>query len=395
LTQYDPVKRSKESISNLDSLCSALDITRKELTEALEMSGEDRYQKSLLDKKDGSKRTVYNPHFLIRKIQRRINKRIFSNPNVVAWPDHIFGSVPNQLSEDDMVVGKDYISCAYCHCESKSILTVDIKDFFDNIHHFHVEEIFNRFLKYSDEVSSALANICCLDMHLVQGALTSSYIASLVLFDIEGDLIKKLLRKNLVYTRLVDDINVSSKISDYNFSFAKSLIEEMLSEKGLPLNSDKTTVQYISSKPLTVHGLRVSYKEPRLPSDEVRRIRAAVKNIETLSQESNYRTTRSYRKDFNRCMGRVNKLSRVGHRQHGPLISRLRKILPLPSKKDIERAELIVKRLENDFPAKRDTYWYWRRFYIARERLIILERSFPKITSDLKLKLKTLKPNYE
>ena len=107
---------------------------------------------------------------------------------------------------------KDYISCARLHCSSKSILTIDIKDFFDNVHEVHVKEVFKDFLKYSDDVSSVLADICCMNSHLVQGALTSSYIASLVLFDIEGDLVKKLERKNLVYTRLVDDMNVSSKV---------------------------------------------------------------------------------------------------------------------------------------------------------------------------------------
>ncbi|MDO8715120.1 MAG: reverse transcriptase family protein [Polynucleobacter sp.] len=395
MAQYDPIKKSSESIASLDSLCAALDISRKDLDAALELPGEDRYSQNFLDKKDGSKRTVYNPHYLIRKIQRRINKRIFSNESIIKWPDHIFGSIPNQKNDDDELITKDYISCARLHCASKSILTLDIKDFFDNIHQIYVEEVFRDFLKYSEDVSLALANICCLDSHLVQGALTSSYIASLVLFDIEGETIRKLERKKLVYTRLVDDINISSKVSDYNFSYAKNLVEEMLTTKGLPVNPDKTAIQYVSSKPLTVHGLRVAFNEPRLPADEVRRIRAAVKNIETLAQEASYKTTHSYRKDFNRCMGRVNKLKRVGHNQHTPLSARLIKVLPLPSKKDLDRVEIIVKRLEADSSTKRDTYWYWRRFYLAHERLTILNRSFPRVTSELRARLRPLRPKYD
>ncbi len=394
LTKFNPEKSATGSIANLDNLCSVLDIQRAELDEALLLDGAKRYSESSTPKKDGSTRVVYNPHYLIRKIQRRINKRIFSNPDVIAWPDHIFGSIPNQTGDDETLIAKDYISCARFHCASKSILTIDIKDFFDNIHQVYVEDVFLNFLNYDKEVSRALADLCCLNSHVVQGALTSSYIASLCLYDIEGKVVEKLQRKNLVYTRLVDDINVSSKVTDYDFSYAIRLIEEMLAEKGLPLNPVKTNLQYISTKPLTVHGLRVGFKEPRLPSEEVRKIRSAVKNIETLSSERDYRTTHAYRKDFNRCVGRVNKLSRVGHKQHANLMARLRKIFPLPSKKDIERVKKLVSKLEVDSVLKRDTYWYWRRFYLAHERLTIVRRTFPSIAQELRKKLQALKPTY-
>lgn len=394
LTKFNPEKVSSESIASLENLCLVLDITRVDLDSALHLSGVDRYKEKSTPKKDGTLRMIYNPHYLIRKIQRRINKRIFSNPNVIRWPDHIFGSIPNQIGDNNDPILKDYISCARLHCCSKSILTIDIKDFFNNIHQNYVEEIFLTFLNYNIEVARALADMCCLNSHLVQGALTSSYIASLCLWDVEGDVVKKLQYKNLVYTRLVDDINVSSKVSDYDFSYAMRVIEEMATEKGLQLNHKKTNIQYISTKPLTVHGLRVAFKEPRLPSDEVRKIRSAVKNIETLASECNYRTSHAYRKDFNRCMGRVNKLDRVGHKQHSILLARLRRIFPLPSKKDIARVTKIIDRLEVDNNAKRDTYWYWRRYYLAHERLNVLQRTFPSIAKELRERMKLLKPKY-
>lgn len=394
MTKYYPTKTASGSIASLDNLCSVLDIQRAELDEALLLSGTERYTENATVKKDGSMRVVFNPHYLIRKIQRRINKRIFSNSNVLVWPDHLFGSIPNQIDDNDVVIAKDYINCARLHCGSKSILTVDIKDFFDNIHQVYVNDIFLNFFNYESEVAHALADLCCLNSHVVQGALTSSYIASLCLYDVEGNVVEKLGHKNLIYTRLVDDINVSSKVSDYDFRYAINLIEEMLAGKGLPLNPNKTNIQYISTKPLTVHGLRVAFKEPRLPSDEVRKIRSAVKNIETLTSERDYRTTHAYRKDFNRCIGRVNKLSRIGHKQHANLMARLRKILPLPSKKDIERVTNIVAKLEKDYALKQDTYWYWRRFYVAHERLTIVQRTFPSIAKELRSKLKNLRPKY-
>lgn len=394
MTKLNPEKISTGSIASLDNFCSALDIERSELDIALSLSGADRYKEKSTPKKDGSLRMIYSPHYLIRKIQRRINKRIFSNPKVIRWPDHIFGSIPNQINDNGDRIPKDYISCARLHCGSKSILTIDIKDFFDNIHQVCVEDIFFKFLNFDKKVAQTLADICCLDSHLVQGALTSSYIASLCLWDVEGKIVEKLHYKNLVYTRLVDDINVSSKVSDYDFSYAMRVIEEMTTEKGLQLNHKKTCIQYISTRPLTVHGLRVAFKEPRLPSDEVRKIRSAVKNIETLASELNYRTSHAYRKDFNRCMGRANKLKRIGHNQHAKLLTRLRKILPLPSKKDIERTKKIIERLEADYLTKQDTYWYWRRYYLAHERLTVVKRTFPSTAKELRNRMQLLRPKY-
>jgi RNA-directed DNA polymerase len=327
-------------------------------------------------------------------IQRRINRRILSNPRVISWPAHLYGSIPNQRDEGNEVVSRDYISCAKVHCGAKSMLKLDVKDFFDNVHRDLVFRVFRDLLKYPDPVSDVLADLCTFDSHLVQGALTSSYLASLCLHDVESYVVDRLAKKNLVYTRFVDDITVTSKVSNYDFAFARQIIEKMLLDKDLPLNNSKSKVVYGASEPLTVHGLRISFSEPRLPSDEVRRIRAAVKNIEVISAERSYRLTHAYRHDFNKCMGRVNKLARIGHNQHQMLVDRLLKVYPLPSKKDISRCIQIVSRLERDYPMKHGTYWYSRRFYLAHERLNVLKRLYPRMTKILRSRLRTLRPNY-
>ncbi|WP_324726628.1 reverse transcriptase family protein [Pseudomonas chlororaphis] len=395
MAALNPIKVSVGSIVSEENLCAALDITMEELIFAKNLSEDEKYQASSVEKSDGTVRKIFNPDFRIRKIQRRLNKRIFSNAKVIKWPDHLYGSVPNQTNENEEWVNKDYVSCAARHCGAKSILKMDIKDFFDNIHKVFVYDIFSKFLKYGPEVSETLSKICCMHNHVVQGALTSSYIASLVLYDVEGYVVEKLQRKNLVYTRLVDDITISSKVSSYDFSYASDLVKSMLSQKELPLNQKKTKIQFTSSEPLTVHGLRVAFKQPRLPSDEVARIRTAVKNIEALASECGYRTTHAYRHDFNRCMGRVNKLSRVNHEKHESLIMRLLKVYPLPSKRDIERTKKIVARLERDYATKRETYWYSRRFHSAHERLNILKRSFPCVAKELRRRIRPLRPKYD
>lgn len=395
LTVLKPALAASYRIGSFGNLCAALNIDVAEFEYAKSIDKESRYTPKSVPKPDGDIRTVYKPHWLIRKIQRRLNNRFFSDPNVISWPVFVYGSIPNQHLPDGTIESKNYISCAQKHCLSRSVLTMDIKNFFGNIHRERVEEIFEQILKFDPESSKNCASICCHDNSLAQGALTSSYIANLALFDLEADLFNKLRRKNLRYTRYIDDITISTKSSNYDFAFAESVTRHTLQSLDFPINEAKTKIQHASTSPIIVHGLRVNFKEPRLPANEPKKIRAAVKNIETLAKEHSYRTSHAYRKDFNRCMGRVNKLQRVKHNQHKNLLNRLLKVLPLPSKKDIERTKKIIERLERDHPHKKNEYWYKRRFYLAHERLNILQRSFPSISFSLRDRLKVIPHEYE
>ncbi|MCF6434587.1 reverse transcriptase family protein [Pseudoalteromonas sp. MMG022] len=391
---YD--KDSGNSISSIKNLCLALDIDESELDEISQL-GDDRYVKSEVPKSSGGVRVVYNPHRTLRKVQRRINNRIF-NPKsgaIIHWPSFIYGSIPNQHLLHGELEHKDYVACVKNHCLRSSILKVDVQDFFNNIHIDHVVGIFTSFFKYPDDVSNCLAELCCYKGFVVQGALTSSYIASLCLFDVEPDVVRRVKRKGLVYTRLVDDITISSMDRDYDFSYVKSLVIDMLHEKDLPVNVEKTNVFRVSEGPLLVHGLRISFREPRLPADEISRIRASVKNVERLASEPKFRTTHAYRQDYNRCMGRVNKLKRVGHNQHKKLTERLLKVHPKPSKKDLKRIKVMISTLERDYEKKGDNYWFYKRFYRAQERLNLIAKSYPNYVNKLRPRLKKVFPNYD
>ncbi|WP_350604162.1 reverse transcriptase family protein [Pseudoalteromonas sp. SMN1298-MNA-CIBAN-0114] len=389
-----PEKSTFQSISNIKNLCAALDISEKDLSSALSLRDNEKYVIDHVEKSDGTLRKIHKPHYEIRKIQRRINKRIFKK--IVLWPDYIYGCIPNEISSDGKLIkARDYVSCASQHCSTKSLLKIDIKDFFDNISAHLVFEMFSRFFKYNDEISQTLTKLCCFKGTLIQGELTSSYIAALCLWDLEHKVVSRLKRKQLTYTRLVDDITISSKTSNFQFDYALTLVSNMLLEKELPINLHKTKSSSSSILPLVVHGMRVNFEEPRYPSNEVKKLRAAVHNIEKLASEPGYRITHAYRRDFNRCMGRVNKLKRVGHNSHSKLVEKLLRVLPLPAKVDLKRSHTIVARLEKDFKEKHTSYWYHKRFYKAHDRLNILQRTYSKTAQELRLKLKAIKPKYE
>lgn len=277
---YAPLK-----INSLQDFINRLDLSSAEFNQALALSPSEAYEQKIAFKSDGTQRLVYKPHWALRRVQRRIKNRFFAGQNKIDWPDYIFGSIPNTHRTDGTIVPKDFVACASLHCKAKSVLKIDIKDFFDNIHYSSVENLFLSFFGFSPDSAQAAAQLCCREGHLTQGALTSSYIASLILHAVEESLVRRLRNKGLVYTRYVDDITVSSKASNFDFALAKYLIEQTLAESDLPINVNKTRILHISTDPILVHGLRICFKEPRLPSQEVGRIRAAVKNVETLAAE--------------------------------------------------------------------------------------------------------------
>lgn len=346
-------------------------------------------------KSNGDKRKVFNPHPHVRKIQEKINSRIFNpkgnSQGIIKWPFYLYGSIPNFIDENEDVVVKNYIACAKNHCLNNSILKIDISDFFENIHHDDVVNIFKDVLLCCDDVSNLLADFCTYENRTPQGALTSSFLATAVLYDKEPLLVQRLERKGLVYTRLVDDITVSSKKSNYNFDMAISHIKNMLLDKDLPINEEKLSISLHSSATTLVHGLRVNFKEPRLPVNEVSRIRSSVKKMEDLSIISDYRTSRDYRKDFNRCLGRVNRLHAIGHNQAKSLLKRLSKIKPKPSYKDIVFANKLTTKLEHMYHSENLDYSYRKKFNIAFNELNIIQRSFKVQAKILRSRLRVIK----
>lgn len=388
-----PQKKSKSSIASIANLAKALDIAHSDLEAARRLSLAQRYTKKEIPKGNGGSRTVYDPCALIRRIQGRVNQRIFIP--LVEWPAYLYGSLPNSTILDDdqhLEIRRDYVACAQAHCGSKSLVKFDISNFFENIHRDIVYDIFNGFLKFPKDVSEYLTDICCNGDFLLQGALTSSYIATLCLWDVEGDIVRKLRRRNLVYTRLVDDITISSKKRDEDFRHAKAYLIDAMLTKDLPLNDGKMEVLRTGIQPLIVHGLRVDYKQPRLAPGEIAKIKASVHNIRLMASKNNYRTSNSYRKQYDRCMGRVNKLARVGHIKHKVFLEKILKLTPLPSKVDIRKVRRAISRLNTFSAADRTTYRYKRIYGIALYRTGIIGRTFKKEQEDLLLDLRRLKP---
>ncbi|MNC24694.1 reverse transcriptase [compost metagenome] len=261
-----------------------------------------------------------------------------------------------------------------------------------------VANVFEDFLSIKSEAKEYMVDVCCAGEFIVQGALTSSYIASLCLHDIETSVYRRAKRKGLIYTRLVDDITVSSKVYDFDFSQMRKHIEDMLAEKDLPINFEKSGVFQVSTKPLLVHGLRIDHHKPRLPTDEVRKIRASLHNLINNASKNNNKTSLAYRVEYNRCMGRINKLGRLEHEKHSVFMGKIKCVRPMPSFQDVKDCKKKLKRLEALHSKGFNTSdRYFRVFCIVSHNISLINRSnsFSILAKELRGRLNKVKPNVE
>lgn len=356
-----PISRSNLSI--------ALGIDDIDLDYLLVLDDEAKYKSTQLIKNDGRIRNINNPSPIVRKIQRKIKNRIF---NLLKWPIYLYGSIPKQDNNSH-----DFIECATQHCGAKSLLKLDIEDFFDNISEGLVKKFFQDVMYFELSTEETLAKICCLDGKVPQGGITSSYLASLALYSVEEQLYFRLKNKKLIYTRYVDDITISSKDINYNFDMIVKIIEKELNSLDLPLNRPKIQVSRFGLEPLKVHNVIVDSKVPRYDQAEVKRIKAMVHRLELLVQKPNYRTHYFYRQDYNSCMGFVNKLGRVNHPSYMKLKNRLKKIYPLPNKADLAYISEALLNLEAITLTSKNTFIYQKKFFKIQHRIALL-KSHPK-----------------
>lgn len=357
-------------VSN-QKLADALGLDLVYLTEISVQPAEIRYRRLTAHiKSDGSERIVYSPNKDVRRIQRAIANRFFKDPAVVHWPEFIYGGIANK-SLEPASSPRDYVACARRHCGARSLLKLDIREFFDNITVDVVEDVFFGLLRWAKEPARLAANLCTMNGVVPQGGITSSHISLLCLYREEPKVAALLQKKQFVYTRYVDDITVSSRKSNQEYEYARALIERMLLNRGFTVNSRKVHIQKSGTEALEVHGLRVGFPVPRLPQRELKRIRLVCRQTEFAAKEDGVRGY-AYRRRFHRAVGLVNKLARVGNNQHGKLISRLMNVRPLPSHSDYKLATDIAYELRDVYSERRATFWYGRRFYILMERLNLI-----------------------
>lgn len=180
--------------------------------------------------KDGKKKArVINPSKAILKlIQERLNEHVFSQ---IEYPQYVQGGVK----------GRSNITNARAHKGNKYKFTTDIKSFFPSITPSFAYKGFKR-LGVSPNVAKTLTELTTFRGKIPQGAPTSTHTANISFLAIDNMINDYCISNKMVYTRLIDDITISSK-----FDF-KSRLEDILkfiTENGFRISNRKTRYRHI------------------------------------------------------------------------------------------------------------------------------------------------------
>lgn len=375
------IPKGKYKLKTTSQLASALSISEGDLLSISEKC-DSLYKTKKIPKKKGGYRSVNAPSRELKVLQRKINSRIFS---LVSFPNYLQGSIKDQDNP------RDYIRSASLHLKAGVFTSLDIKNFFDNIDQNICHSIFNDFFGYSEEVSDILSNLCTLNGYVPQGAPTSSYIANLVFFESEDGVFKRAKNLGVRYSRLVDDIVISHEKRNWNIDKITNLVKEMIAKDGFEINDNKSVINQKNNDSIYVHGIKVNFDEPKLPRKEVRNIRAAIKSVEDISQVPNQRTSSDYYRIWHSVSGKVNKLKRVGHPAYERYRRRLKRILPLPRKRDLTEAYSRVDWLENNRDKNNESV-YRKAFYKAQERVSFAKRTYVHEARLLQNRLNLIRP---
>ena len=260
-------------------LAELLDITDKSLIYFLyRRPVSERYLSFEIPKKNGGVRVISTPASHLKVAQKKLS-------------DLLYEIYVPYLETHGFVKNKSILSNAKMHVSAnkkpKWVLNIDIKDFFSAINFGRVYKLFlSPPYSFNKEISTLLAQICCHENKLPQGAPSSPIISNLICRRLDRQL-RKIARDNSCeYSRYADDITFSSKKKYFPKSIAK-LIENdesksvvklshelhyAIKSNGFELNFEKLRLAH-HSQHLEVTGLTVNEK-PNVNREYVRELRS-------------------------------------------------------------------------------------------------------------------------
>lgn len=364
------------AIASIEKLARTLGIHPKRLL-SIAAKVDDSYTEYQLTDKN---RTVFEPKYELKKIQKRINSRIFEE---VEFPAYLQGGIKAENK-------RDYVENAKIHANAETLISLDIKKFYTNIKSENVRDIYKYFFKFPDEVTELLVKLTTFKGKVPQGGCTSSYLANLVFFNAEYRLVSSFRGQNIKYSRLLDDVTISTNKNLNNERCTKAIksVVGMFINHGLKLNTKKTKIEYRGKahKGFEVTGLWVEHRQPKLRRNDRRYIRQLVHNCEL--QYPNQCTTSDYHKLWNRTSGQVAKLSRLNHPQATKLRNRLKLVLPKYDDYDANKIKILANKLLRVPADQHNKIGRIKDYNKLMFKLGILSRSHSGLSKDLTKKLK-------
>lgn len=293
---------SERPIGTVETLARMLQTPVNDLKEIASQANSLYYVAAAIPKADGTFRECFDALPPLKSIHGRIQAMMLKK---VAYPFYLHGGIKDEKFRRGQAFN------ASIHVKPKSLITLDIERFFPSIRQNVVYDVWHEFFRFPPLVATCLTNLTTLDGVLPQGAKTSPLLANLVFWDLEWKLALELYEADFIYTRLTDDISISSKIrlEKKSISHCIELIHGMCVKKGLQLNRQKQSIVHAGS-PMVVTKLLVN-ERIAIPPKVRSSIRSSAHHV-LHTPESERRSFEFVRK-HQRTMGQISYL-----KQHHP-----------------------------------------------------------------------------
>jgi retron-type reverse transcriptase len=231
-----------------------------------------RYYTFTISKRRGGTRQINAPKPELKAIQRTLSEFLQDRITV-------------RESVHGFVRGRSIVTNARLHVRHRTVFNVDIKDFFPSINFGRVRGLFMaKPFSASQKVATILAQICCHDGSLPQGAPTSPIISNLICWRLDAELQRLAKQHNCVFSRYADDITFSKRQLSLpseivgNNAHGEAVpgveLRRIIIKNGFQLHPEKVSLQRDANRK-TVTGLVVNSRV-NVPREFVRGIRAII-----------------------------------------------------------------------------------------------------------------------
>jgi RNA-directed DNA polymerase len=248
-------------------------------------------------------RPIDNPIGKLKIFQRRINRRILRR---VVYPTYLCAGVN----------GRSLLDNARIHLSSPVLATLDIRSFFPSISNIQVNRVWREILDCSLRIASVLTKLTTFERHLPQGAPTSTLLANLVLFSVDGIIRDECSLRGVRYSTWVDDLAFSGQhargvigvavkaLSDAGFSVSHNKLKIMGPGDrkvltGIMLGKQPAVLpQRLSNLRSGIHKLRTGQVPLGTQEHYVRSLRGGINFVGLVSQDK----ARRLHEDLDNCL---------------------------------------------------------------------------------------------
>jgi RNA-directed DNA polymerase len=271
-----------KATSSRSELARLLGIQPKHLSFALyKIPLAARYSEFTVPKASGGDRVIHAPNPHLKAIQARTSSMLYECYNEL-YPKTENKSL-NLSHAFQKRRGLSIASNGAKHRNKLYVFNVDFEDFFGSFNFGRVRGFFlsSRDFSLNEEVATSLAQICCHDNKLPQGAPTSPIVTELITRILDIRLSKIAKAHGCSYSRYADDLTFSTNKRTYPCEIAEcdtsgiwTVGSEVLNKihvSGFAVNLAKTRMQFADSRQETT-GLVVN-KKVNVPKEYSKQVR--------------------------------------------------------------------------------------------------------------------------